>query len=453
MNRPWLLPLLLFAAVFFVYLVSPMATPFDSRWTVHTALSLIHRHDADLNEYEPLLARDRFYAIECIQPGGARLYPVKQAGACAGGHLYHFYPAAVPILVSPLLAALETGLHLAQPVLAPIASKLPPGFRRSLLEGDLVAASMPAELILASIVVALAAVVVFLLARSLAGWRAALFIALVFAFATPAWSTGSRALWMHGFSMLLLPAALWAMLRQRWAAAGALLALAFFCRPTNVVPLAFAALWALWQGRAQALRFAAGAVPVAAVFVAINFACYGSPLAPFFFVKRAGTASLGLHPRIGEALLGNLVSPSRGIFVFSPVFLFSLAGIWRWLRARETHLLGFYLAAVCTAHYLLMCGYEDWFGGHSYGPRYMSDLSSLLTLALIPVLPALRSWWSRALFGAALAVSLFMHAQGAWCWPCVDWNTTPVELRYSQYRLWDWRDPSFLRNFRTNPAP
>ena len=41
-----------------------------------------------------------------------------------------------------------------------------------------------------------------------------------------------------------------------------------------------------------------------------------------------------------------------------------------------------------------------------------------------------------------------MHAQGAWCWPCVDWNTTPVELRYSQYRLWDWRDPSFLRNFR-----
>lgn len=447
MNRPWLVPLLLFAAVFLVYLFSPMATPFDSRWTIHTALSLIHRGDVDLNEYEPLLAADRFYATECMLPNGGRLYSIKKAGSCPGGHLYHFYPVAVPILASPFVAALEGGLHLAQPLLCPWAQSLPPGFRRSLLEGDLVAASMPAELIIASVVVAFAAVVLFLLARTLTSTKAALFLALVFAFATPAWSTGSRALWMHGFSMLLLPAALWAILRQKWAVAGAILALAFFCRPTNVVSLGLASLWALHQGRAAALRFAAGAAPVIAAFVALNFACYGTPLAPFFFVKRAGTASLGFHPRIGEALLGNLISPSRGLFVFSPIFLFSLVGVWQWLRRRDTHLLGAWLAAVFVCHYLLMCSYEDWFGGHSYGPRYMSDLSSLLTLALIPVLPLLRAWWSRALFGLALAVSLFMHAQGAWCWPCVDWNSTP-DLRYTQYRLWDWRDPSFLRNFR-----
>lgn len=446
MNRPWLLPLLLFTCVLFVYVASPMATPFDSRWTIHTALSLIHHGDVDLNEYEPTLARDRFYATECMLPGGERIYSIKKLGSCPGGHLYHFYPVAVPILASPLVAALEGGLYLAQPVLRPWAESLPPGFRRSLLEGDLVAASMPAELIIASFFVALAAVVVFLLARNYTSWPAALFLALIFAFATPAWSTGSRALWMHGFSMLLLPSALWAMLRQRWAVAGALLALAFFCRPTNVIPLAFAAAWALWQGRAAAFRFAAGAAPVAAVFIAINFACYGAPLAPFFFVKRAGTGSLSFHHRIGEALLGNLISPSRGLFVFSPVFLFSIYGLWRWLRNRETHLRGAWLTAVLVCHYLLMCTYEDWFGGHSYGPRYMSDMSSLLTIALIPVLPLLRAWWPRALFGLALAISLFMHAQGAWCWPCVDWNTTPVEVRRSQYRLWDWRDPSFLRN-------
>ena len=108
--------------------------------------------------------------------------------------------------------------------------------------------------------------------------------------------------------------------------------------------------------------------------------------------------------------------------------------------------LGAWLTAVLLCHYLLMCTYEDWFGGHSYGPRYMSDMSSLLTIALIPVLPVLRAWWSRALFGLALAVSLFMHALGAFCWPCVDWNSTPIGIRSSQQRLWDWRDPSFLRN-------
>jgi hypothetical protein len=423
-----------------------MATPFDSRWTVHSALSLIHHGDLDLNEYLPLLQRDEYYAIECILPSGARRYPLQDPNPCPSGRLYHFYPSAVPILSAPLVAALQAGLHVAQPLLAPLAARLPPGYRRSLFQGDLVAASMPAELILASAIVALAAVIVLLVARRFSPAPTALFVALTFAFATPAWSTGSRALWMHGFSMLLLPAGIWAMLSKRWSAAGALFLLAYFVRPTNVVPMAFAFAWALWEGRRAALLFAAGAAPVGAVFCALNLGIYGTPLAPFFFAKRAGTASLALHHRIGEALLGNLISPSRGLFVFSPVLLFSLGGLWRWSRSRETRPLGLFLSAVCLSHLLLMSLYEDWFGGHSYGPRYMSDLSSCLALALLPVLPSLRTL-ARVLFGVALAVSLFMHAQGAWCWPCVDWNMRPAEIRSGQHRLWDWSDPSFLRNF------
>mgnify|MGYP006954418096 CR=1 FL=1 len=99
---------------------------------------------------------------------------------------------------------------------------------------------MMVELIIASALTAAAAVVIFLFAATLSNRTAALAVALVFAFATPAWSIGSRALWMHGFSMLLLPAGLWAVWRGRWALAGALFALAFFARPTNVVGLGLA---------------------------------------------------------------------------------------------------------------------------------------------------------------------------------------------------------------------
>lgn len=440
MNRSWLAPAFLFAFTFLVYVASPIATPFDSRWTVYTALSLIREHNADLNEFDSALRRDNYYAIECILPGGKRLYPISDSAQCPGGRLYNFYPIAVPMLVAPFAAVLSKAL----PLFAPLARGLPPGPRRSLLEGDLSAASMPVELILASMIAALAAVVVYLFVVRRAAPRTAVLMALIFAFATPAWSTGSRALWMHGFSMLLLPAGLLLILRSRWLAAGAVFALAFYVRPTNAVPLAFAALWSAWSGRQQALRFAAGALPVAAVFTFLSLSTYGTWLAPYFFVQRAATASLAIHPRLGEALLGNLLSPARGLFVFSPVFVFSIYGIWRWVRDKETRRTGAWLAAVTLTHYLLISSYEDWFGGHSYGPRYFSDLSSLLTLALVPAWQTLRKP-ARLVFCAALAVSVFVHARGAWCWPCVEWNSHPVPVERSQHRLWDWSDLPFLR--------
>ncbi|MBE0657032.1 MAG: hypothetical protein IH602_05035 [Bryobacteraceae bacterium] len=429
----------LFLLVFLVYLVSPNATPFDSRWTVHTALSLIHEHNADLNEYTALLERDRWYAIECVQPDGSRIYPLQNREQCAGGKLYHFYPIAVPLLAAPVVGPAEWLLSKTRPLVQWVA----PGPRRAFLSGDLASSSMMTELILASALVAAAAVVVFLFAMELSCWPAALTVALVFAFATPAWSTGSRALWMHGFSMLLLPAGLWAMWRGRWALAGMVFVLAFFARPTNVVGLGFAGIYALTAGRRCFGRFVLGGLPVALAFIAINLGTYGSVAAPFFFTARSNTPSLGLHPHMGEALWGNLISPSRGLLVYTPIVLFSFHGLWLWIRDSSRRALGLYMAAVLLGHYLLMSFYEDWFGGHCYGPRYMSDLSPLFALALLPLGRAAR-------YAAipALAISLFMHAQGAFCWPCLEWNTSPIELRHDQSRIWDWRDPPFLRNFR-----
>ena len=194
-----------------------------------------------------------------------------------------------------------------------------------------------------------------------------------------------------------------------------------------------------------------GGAPVAAVFVGMNEWMYGTLAAPFFFASRAHTASLGLHHRLGEALLGNLISPSRGLLVYTPIVLFSLAGVYLWIRDKPYRRLGLYVGAAFAAHYLLMSSYEDWYGGHCYGPRYMSDLSPLFALALVPLQRA-----ARYALIPALAVSLFMHAQGALCWPCVDWNSAPLELRHNESRLWDWRDPPFLRNFKapiSAPAP
>jgi hypothetical protein len=433
-RLPWA-EFALFASVFLAYVASPIATPFDSRWTVYTALSLIHDHNFDLNEYRVRLEADGYYAIECVPAPGERVYSlpggpgIAEVRACSG-RLYNFYPVAVPMLAAPLVAGLEASLHVARPLLEPLVQRTPPGYRRSLLEGDLARGSMPAELIVASFITALACLVVFRLARGLAAWPVALGVALVFAFASPAWSTASRALWQHTFSMLLLPLALACLLRSRWAWAGALFMLAFFVRPTNAIPCALAGLWMLTLGRRQTLRFVLGALPVAAVFLAINWSMYGLPLAPYFFIKRANSASLGLHPRFAEALLGHLVSPSRGLFVFCPVFLFSLYGMWLWARQRATRRLGLFLAAGLVAHYLLIASFEHWWGGHSYGPRFFADLAPYLSLALIPAWAAL------------------VHSQGALSPAGINWDVSPVEVDANPARVWDWRDPQFLRGWR-----
>ena len=461
-RRDTLAASILYLFVFAIYLISPCATPFDSRWTIPTALSMIHEHNTDLNEYLPLLERDKFYAIECMLPDGSRIYPIKSASQCASGKLYDYYPVAVPLLASPFVFALETGLHAAQPVLAPLARSASTDIRRSFLRGDLIASSMFVELLLASLWMAAAAVVMYFVARQFLGLAGSLVIAGVFAFGTPAWSICSRALWQHGPSVLLSAVVLLIAGRAgrnprliRYL--GIPLALAFFVRPTNVIALVLLSLFVLIYYRKGIPWFFGGMVPVFAVFTAMTWLTYGSLIAPYSSGDKHNVAGFSIHPEFVQALAGNLISPGRGLFVYVPVALLSVAGILFCPLDRQAGRLRPFLLAVIVAHWVLISAYEDWIGGFCYGPRYFSDMSALVIWFLIPVVAALGAqpklrFTLGPVFAVLALVSGFMHYQGACQWECVRWNVTPIDLRFSRYRVWDWRDPAFLRSFRSVPA-
>ena len=170
----------------------------------------------------------------------------------------------------------------------------------------------------------------YLVAREFLGVGQSLAIAGLCAFAAPAWSTASRALWQHGPSMLLLALTLGLTARvhrdPRWMRfAGTPAALAFYVRPANAVwlaaitPLVFADrrrhLWAYWLGM----------LPVVALFSAIDLSIHGRLPAPYSFAQRGAAPGLSLLPS-AEALAGNLISPARGLFVFVPLFLPSMYG-------------------------------------------------------------------------------------------------------------------------------
>ena len=414
--------------VFIVHSFCPVTTSFDSRWTVHLAVSLLHRGDLDLDEYETKLREGQFYAIHQI-----------------GGHYYSAFPPGGPVVVVPLVLALEQAMAIAEPVI---------GYRiispplRAMLARDFVSAHDTVELLLASFLVAATAAAVFYVASDFLPVWFAMLPSLVFAFATPAWSTGSRAVWQHTPSMLMLAIALWILVKalQRPCLvqfAALPLAIAYCVRPTNAIAAAVFTVYVALYYRRWLPHWIAWALPVSVAFFWFNLSVYGHPLSPYY---RTGPGELLKIPFI---LAAQLLSPSRGLLVFTPVLVFAVWGAVLAWRSDVRPPLFRYVVAVALLHTLLLSMYHyQWWGGHSYGPRFFTDMMPFLAVLLIPVLQKWRenpTVAAAAVFGILLAVSVMIHARGALSHAVYSWNSRPVDIDKQPSRAWDWSDPQFLR--------
>ena len=307
------------------------------------------------------------------------------------------------------------------------------------------------ERLIASLVVAAAAVVVFLTAGLSLPPLAALALAAIFAFGTSAWSTASRALWQHGPSMLLIAIALHLFARARadsrlagWTAIP--LALSYVVRPTNAVAVVVFSLLVAARHRRVLGRYLAFALPIAALFVGWSWATYRSILPPYYRASH-----LALFPTVPTALAANLVSPGRGVFIYTPVFLLSLLGIAIKLRRRTFDALDASLVALLLLHWLAISSFFHWWGGWCYGPRFFSDLIPVFIYFLAPVVQEIgaNSGWRRRLgIGAFTALALLgaaIHLRGATDRRVWLWNGTPADVDGAPERVWDFRDPAFLR--------
>ena len=462
-NSPYLeliLALLVWAGVTAVYLADTgVVTITDSRWTLYLAISLVRSHDLNLDEYQAVMHPDDEYT----------LYRTPS-------HIYSTFPLGTPLLAVPYMAVLDR--------LAPQLWGI--DLYEYALTAKFDAFFSWLEVVWASVIAGATAALIFVLGCHAAQTQArahtevrpygqarlvnpksygrALLLAGVFAFGTPAWSTASRALWQHGPSMLLLALALvLAVLARerphliRWL--GVPLACAYVVRPTNFIALVCFTVYVLVRYRAEFLAFALGVVAVLAPFAWTNQSVYGAWLPPYYLPQR-----LASHAHMAEALAGNLVSPGRGLFVYSPIFLLCGLGVWLLVRRRAFGLLEITLAAILLAHWLAISAFAHWWGGHAYGPRFFTDMLPLLTYFLIPVIWALppRADTERVhtgvrpygvllvlLFGVLALASVGIHYRGAtdpagwrWNWPI---GELVADIDDNPGRLWDWTDPAFLR--------
>ncbi|NOJ78037.1 hypothetical protein [Myxococcus xanthus] len=437
-SRSWAGRVLLFVGFFAALAAFPVYTPFDSKLTLPTTLSLLREGNLDLDEYAPTFKSYRHGLYE------------------RDGHLYNYFPLGPSLVAVPMVVLVDGFVRLATPVgtLHPALAK-PLAHWRHIYDAtggvDLDAWNGPQRLF-ASALTALAGVVMFMLGTALhLSRQRALLLAAVFVFCTPLLSTASRALWQHGPSLLCLTLVLLSLVRAREAPrhvawAGIPLALAYVMRPTNSLSVLVLSLYVLWTYPRQAWKFFAGALAVAIPWVAVNLIHYGSVLAPYYEPQRLELSA----SRVAEALAGNLVSPARGLLVFTPVLLMSAWGLWMDLRARTFTRLHAVLVAVVALHWAAISTFPHWWAGHSYGPRFFSDMVPYLVFFLVPVVRALQ--WKgpearrglTATFAVLAVLSLVLHVHGASSRAVYRWNSLPLDVDEHPERLWDWSDPQFL---------
>jgi len=442
--RSYLPPILLFLGVYLFSGLGRVATSYDSRWTVDKVMSLWNHADTNLDEYSAAIRRSNFYQTECVDASGhVRMGPPE---ACEG-HWYDLYPIGSTILSAPfiwllvgvirLLHPLFDHLHPADPVIA--------GF----LHGNYQLGHALIEEEVASFFLACTAVMVFFISKRYLPERRSILLALLFATGTSAYSIAGRALWQHTPSMLLLAIIVYLLLRaeerpELAAWAGIPVALSYTVRPTDALFVILFTAYVAVHHRKFLWRYLLAAAPIAAVWLAYNVSIYHWPFSPYYQSNLNGFRP-SLWPSFGMALAGNLISPSRGLFVFTPVFLFSA---WNMLRGKWKTPLAPWLAGLALLHWIAVSSYvEIWWGGHSYGPRFFTDLTPVLALFLIPFIAAWdqQSRKLRALFLALALAGVFIHVRGGWSPAVWAWNATPLNVDAHPDRVWDWSDPQFLR--------
>ena len=270
------------------------------------------------------------------------------------------------------------------------------------------------------------------------GW--AYVLALVYALGTSSLSMSSQALWQHGPSQLFLSLSLYFLVRglsddRYFAYAGFPMAAAVAMRSTDLLLVAPVAAWIVYTHRRRAWSLAVWALLPATALAAYYLVHFGTTdRGPGH--TAAPVWALFAQTPLTEGLPGVLTSPSRGLFVYSPVLLLSLAGIfivwhrgpavWRALS------LGPPMVALSIANWL------TWWGGHSWGPRLLADITPIMCFFLYPLTPLMdRRRFLKAIFIVLALVSIGAHALGAWLYDG-RWDTLSADQIAT--RLWSWNE-------------
>lgn len=409
-------PLLLFLLTILIYgLNGNTLWSGDSIPARYLPLSLIREFDFDLDEFPFLYKSKMPYFL-----------------TASHGHVVSSYPPWAGVLALPVY-------------LGPALMGVDP---TSLLMEDL-------EKRASMLIVAVSVLVLFFTLRRMTQPKTAWFVAVIYAFGTSSFSISSQALWQHGPVQLFLALALFCLVKgldvpRFLAYCGFALGCVVIFRPVNLVVALPLMAYIIHKQREQLVGFVLAGLGPLLLFMAYNSVYFGSPfttgfgsiMTPSEVVTTRLSSSFGTP--ILEGIAGVLVSPAVGLFVYSPVLVFSVIGmVVAWRDPRYVFLR--YLSVAPLPLIIVVSKWKGWWGGDCYGPRLLADVTPILCLLLFPALDYCRgSKTAKYAIIALAALSIGMHSIGAGR----DRNRFAGEKTWVGYyeigrhpeRLWSWRD-------------
>ena len=432
---------ILFLVTLVVFWLSPVTQVSDSQYSLLLSDSLLRHQTFKLDQYGlPRYAPQTGIRDDYVANG-----PMWQV-EIVNNHLYYYFPPGSSILSLPFSAIARLfGYTVVNP------------------DGTYdLQSEINLQKLLAAFLMASCVFVIFLICREVLPLRWSVTTALAAGLGTQIWSTTSRALWSHTWETLLVSIAILLLVRNEFTSArirpvllGTIAAWLYFVRPNAVVVMIALLVYLAFKSSRLVISFLLTVVFWLSLFVLYSWLLFGT-LVPTYF--KPNRLRLDLFP---TALAGNLISPSRGLFIYVPVTLFVLILVirfWRQLRSQKLVILSFFIIA---GHVILISSFAnrwgDWWGGASYGPRYTSELVPwFVLLAVIAVNAMLQARVRLAtlkIIGVGLlTLSIFVNARGALSLATWKW-TQPISDEQMRALLWDWRHPQFLAGYQLPPAP
>jgi hypothetical protein len=397
------------------------------------------------------------------------------------GHLVSVYPAGSAIITFPLyfcffcylkLKILLHNLLFSTPFILPDIAD--PAFETYRITFEKLASNISTSL----------SVVIFYLCLNLKfNIPVALITSFIYAFATNTWTTSSQALWQHGASNLVTVSALLCLLKANRANQKEkhllLILCGFFCgllpgiRPTSLLFSITFITYSIFAYRMDSLFLLIG-LPSILTTLFWNLNRFGFTfenlikpsnilIGRYAVFSDSFLSSLyNFSPQqFCQSFLGVLISPTRGLFIYSPVTLFAFPGANKVLKlarfGKDEKLISCLL--IGSLIILFQFGfYTQWHGGWSYGPRLMTDLLPTMCFLIAYCLDHLFSLSENylsqvskifrvgviGLLVITIIYSTFTQVVGSFGFN--PWDAVPVSSTIVQSRLWSWRDSQIERS-------
>lgn len=422
--------ILLFVLIFLVYISSArFLGTIDGIPTRLLPISILEEGNLDLDEFLPEDKGDFTWFVFID----------------AGDHYISKYPVLTSILALPIYAGpYYAGVPFTQEVVATFAK------------------------ITAALITAFSAILLLFIFRKYLSEKWSIFLVLAYAFGTSSWTVSSQDLWQHGASQLFLILVVYLLLKPKksdlvFLLTGLAIGLAVAARYLNVVFAAIFLAYILYKYRKKIIATLLGLlVPLSLVAMYQSYYLdtpWQTGYSCAAYSNRGVPCIEGWHSLFWDGFGGLLVSPGRGLFIFTPFLIFSVIGAWyiwkrktlrlastrrsrqaQGIKEKNYNLLFRYLSIGVFIFIVIMSKWWAWYGGVTYGPRMLVDIVPLLMLFLIPVVTS--KLFKRKIivwcFSILLAFSIVVQIAGIIHWDKT-WSKADT-LSENHSWLWDWKN-------------